>query len=73
MEGAGCKTRRMLACLFLGPLFAVTSLERWLLTAALFFSGRICAKFVAFDMLDSLENCDWFVLNAIIIIFIIYY
>lgn len=67
MEGAGLKASRMSACLLLGHLFAVPSLEWWLLTAALVFSGRICAKFVAFDVLNSLENCDWFVLKAIII------
>lgn len=59
------KPARTLACLLMGGLFAVTSPE--LVTAGLLIFRQNRCRFIAFDMLNSLENCDCFVFKAIII------
>lgn len=66
VRGGEKKPARMLACLLMGGLFAVTSPE--LVTAGLLIFRQNRCRFIAFDMLNSLENCDCFVFKAIIIV-----
>lgn len=65
------KPARTLACLLMVGLFAVTSPE--LVTAGLLIFRQNRCRFVAFDMLNSLENCDWFVFKAIIIVTVFFF